>query len=157
LERTKGAILERVEKKCGTGQVNAPIVGSAPEYIKYTPSKQSVQYNSGASHRLIKMHAVQYDPLEPPKFRHKKVGDMAPSWQHLSFSLSFVPRQYSDLNVFSPKTVLQVPQGPGSSPVPVVHSPPRSITAKDQADWKIPPSISNWKVCLLRLSSRRLR
>lgn len=26
-----------------------------------------------------------------------------------------------------------------------MHSPPRNITAKDQADWKIPPCISNWK------------
>lgn len=28
----------------------------------------------GAAERLIKMHNVQSDPLEPPKFRHKKVG-----------------------------------------------------------------------------------
>ena len=41
---------------------------------------------------------------------------------------------------------LQVPRGPGSPPVPVMHSPPRSISAKEQVDWKIPPSISNWKV-----------
>jgi len=27
----------------------------------------------------------------------------------------------------------------------VVHSPPRKLTAKDMADWKIPPCISNWK------------
>jgi SNW domain-containing protein 1 len=50
------------------------------------------------------------DPLEPPKFRHKKV-----------------------------------PRGPGSPPVPVMHSPPRALSVKDQADWKIPPCISNWK------------
>ena len=29
--------------------------------------------------------------------------------------------------------------------MPQMHSPPRNITAKDQADWKIPPCISNWK------------
>ena len=56
------------------------------------------------------MHQAPSDPLEPPKFRHKKV-----------------------------------PRGPGSPPVPVMHSPPRSVDAKEQADWKIPPSISNWK------------
>ncbi|CAA6659836.1 unnamed protein product [Spirodela intermedia] len=33
-------------------------------------------------------------------------------------------------------------QGP---PVPVMHSPPRPVTVKDQQDWKIPPCISNWK------------
>jgi SKIP/SNW domain len=50
------------------------------------------------------------DPMEPPKFRHKKV-----------------------------------PRGTGSPPVPIMHSPPRAITVKDQQDWKIPPCISNWK------------
>lgn len=36
-------------------------------------------------------------------------------------------------------------RGPPSPPVPVMRSPPRKVTAKDQADWKIPPCISNWK------------
>lgn len=26
-----------------------------------------------------------------------------------------------------------------------MHSPTRKVTAKEQADWKIPPCISNWK------------
>ena len=50
------------------------------------------------------------DPMEPPKFKHKRV-----------------------------------PRGPPSPPAPVMHSPPRKITVKDQNDWKIPPCISNWK------------
>ncbi|GFR53009.1 hypothetical protein Agub_g15700 [Astrephomene gubernaculifera] len=40
---------------------------------------------------------------------------------------------------------VKVPRGPGSPPVPVMHSPPRPLSVKDQQDWKIPPSISNWK------------
>ncbi|CEF61302.1 Puff-specific protein Bx42 [Strongyloides ratti] len=39
----------------------------------------------------------------------------------------------------------KVPRGPPSPPPPVLHSPTRKATAKDQADWKIPPCISNWK------------
>ena len=39
----------------------------------------------------------------------------------------------------------KVPRGPGSPPVPVMHSPPRPLTVQDQANWKIPPCISNWK------------
>jgi len=39
----------------------------------------------------------------------------------------------------------KVPRGPGSPPVPVMHSPPRPVTKEDQANWKIPPCISNWK------------
>eukprot|EP01047_Picozoa_sp_COSAG01_P018804 COSAG01_NODE_1027_length_12036_cov_4.718857_5_plen_517_part_00 len=39
----------------------------------------------------------------------------------------------------------RVPGGPPSPPVPVMHSPPRKLTVKDQQEWKIPPCISNWK------------
>ncbi|KAF9947489.1 mRNA splicing protein [Modicella reniformis] len=39
----------------------------------------------------------------------------------------------------------KVPRGPPSPPPPVLHSPPRKVTAKEQAEWVIPPCISNWK------------
>eukprot|EP00951_Prasinocladus_malaysianus_P044508 scaffold575380_cov38-Prasinocladus_malaysianus.AAC.1 len=42
-------------------------------YINYTPSQQGSQYNSGAKQRIIKMQDMPVDPMEPPKFRHKKV------------------------------------------------------------------------------------
>ena len=40
---------------------------------------------------------------------------------------------------------VQVPRASGSPPVPVMHSPPRAVSVKEQQDWKIPPCISNWK------------
>uniref|UniRef100_A0A060TG42 Pre-mRNA-processing protein 45 n=1 Tax=Blastobotrys adeninivorans TaxID=409370 RepID=A0A060TG42_BLAAD len=39
----------------------------------------------------------------------------------------------------------KVPTGPPSPPAPVLRSPPRKLTAQDQEEWYIPPSISNWK------------
>ena len=39
----------------------------------------------------------------------------------------------------------KVPGGPPSPPAPVLHSPPRKLTVADQASWKVPPCISNWK------------
>lgn len=39
----------------------------------------------------------------------------------------------------------KAPKAPGSPPVPVMHSPPRKLTAEERDAWKIPPSISNWK------------
>lgn len=39
----------------------------------------------------------------------------------------------------------KLPQGPPSPPAPVMHSPTRKVTVKEQQEWKIPPSISNWK------------
>lgn len=83
---------------------------AAPQYIKYTPSQRGSQFNSGAKQRIVKLLDMPVDPLEPPRFRHKKV-----------------------------------PLGPGEPPVPIMHSPPRPVTVKDQQDWKIPPCISNWK------------
>ncbi|ORX50495.1 hypothetical protein DM01DRAFT_1337673 [Hesseltinella vesiculosa] len=39
----------------------------------------------------------------------------------------------------------KIPRGPPSPPAPVMHSPPRKLTAEQQAEWIIPPCISNWK------------
>ena len=39
----------------------------------------------------------------------------------------------------------KVPGGPAADPVPVLHSPPKKLTMEDQANWKIPSCISNWK------------
>lgn len=58
----------------------------------------------------MKIVERQRDPMEPPKFKHKKI-----------------------------------PRGPPSPPPPVMHSPPRKLTAEDQEMWRIPPPISNWK------------
>lgn len=41
--------------------------------------------------------------------------------------------------------IKKVPRGPPSPPPPVMHSPPRKLTAEDQEAWRIPPPISNWK------------
>ncbi|CAG0913483.1 unnamed protein product [Notodromas monacha] len=39
----------------------------------------------------------------------------------------------------------KIPRGPPSPPAPVLHSPTRKVTVKEQQEWKIPPCISNWK------------
>ncbi|KAJ2817746.1 mRNA splicing protein, partial [Coemansia furcata] len=36
-------------------------------------------------------------------------------------------------------------RAPGSPPAPVMHSPPRKLTAEEQKEWSIPPCVSNWK------------
>ncbi|XP_047330288.1 SNW/SKI-interacting protein A [Impatiens glandulifera] len=106
---------ERLEKIVNTRlsaaqPKNVPSQSSDSKFIKYKPSQQSAAFNSGAKERIIRMVEMPVDPLEPPKFKHKRV-----------------------------------PKASGSPPVPVMHSPPRPVTVKDQQDWKIPPCISNWK------------
>lgn len=39
----------------------------------------------------------------------------------------------------------KIPRGPPSPPAPVLHSPTRRVTVREQKEWKIPPCISNWK------------
>eukprot|EP00249_Psilotum_nudum_P018754 c26948_g1_i1 orf=153-1952(+) len=109
--RTKAALEKIVNVRLSAAQPkNVPSQSSDPSYIKYKPSQQAVAFNSGAKERVIRMVEMPKDPLEPPKFKHKRV-----------------------------------PRASGSPPVPVMHSPPRPVTVKDQQDWKIPPCISNWK------------
>ncbi|GLJ15368.1 hypothetical protein SUGI_0252100 [Cryptomeria japonica] len=109
--RTKAALEKIVNVRLSAAQPkNVQQQSSTATHIKYTPSQQSAEFNSGAKERIIKLVEMPKDPLEPPKFKHKRV-----------------------------------PKASGSPPVPVMHSPPRPVTVKDQQDWKIPPCISNWK------------
>ncbi|KAJ4704216.1 SNW/SKI-interacting protein-like [Melia azedarach] len=110
-QETKSALEKIVNVKLSAAQPkNVPQQSSESKYIKYKSSQQSAAFNSGAKERIIRMVEMPVDPLEPPKFKHKRV-----------------------------------PKASGSPPVPVMHSPPRPVTVKDQQDWKIPPCISNWK------------
>ncbi|SPN98878.1 probable puff-specific nuclear protein Bx42 [Cephalotrichum gorgonifer] len=78
-------------------------------FVKYTPSSQFGD-DSKKQDRIMKIVGRQKDPMEPPKFKHKKI-----------------------------------PRGPPSPPPPVMHSPPRKLTAEDHEMWRIPPPVSNWK------------
>lgn len=110
-EKTKNALATLV-----TGAVAAQkpknvkgITRNDPTYVRYTPANQMGDITR-KSDRIMKIVERQQDPMEPPKFKHKKI-----------------------------------PRGPPSPPPPVMHSPPRKLTAEDQEAWKIPPPVSNWK------------
>ncbi|KAL5717849.1 hypothetical protein ACHQM5_010811 [Ranunculus cassubicifolius] len=111
MNSTKAALEKLVNVRLSAAQPkNVTTASNEAKLIKYQPSQQSSAFNSGAKERMIRMVEMPVDPLEPPKFKHKRV-----------------------------------PKASGSPPVPVMHSPPRPVTVKDQQDWKIPPCISNWK------------
>lgn len=110
-EKTKAALAALV-----TGAVAAQkpknVKGNTrnnPTYVRYTPANQMGD-TARKNDRILKIVERQQDPMEPPKFKHKKI-----------------------------------PRGPPSPPPPVMHSPPRKLTAEDQEAWKIPPPVSNWK------------
>ena len=114
-EATRNALEKLINAKVSAAQPNKVAIAAgqkeAPKYIRYTPSQQGVNYNSGAKQRIIRMVEAQKDPMEPPKFKTNK----------------------------------KIPRGPPSPPAPVLHSPTRKVTVKEQQEWKIPPCISNWK------------
>lgn len=110
-ERTKNALAVLVSGAVAAQKPKNVNVGARkdPTYVRYTPANQMGD-NSRKNDRIMKIVERQQDPMEPPKFKHKKI-----------------------------------PRGPPSPPPPVMHSPPRKLTAEDQEAWKIPPPISNWK------------
>lgn len=98
-----GAVMAQKPKNVKGGKRNEPT------FVRYTPSNQMGD-TSRKNDRIMKIVERQQDPMEPPKFKHKKI-----------------------------------PRGPPSPPAPVMHSPPRKLTAEDQEAWRIPPPVSNWK------------
>jgi SNW domain-containing protein 1 len=103
--RTKEALEKLMLSRSSQAQPDlaAEAAKKKSEFIKYTPA-------SGGQTRVIKMVEAALDPMEPPKFKHKKL-----------------------------------PRGPPSPPPPILHSPTRKVTKEEQAEWYVPPSISNWK------------
>ncbi|KAG9236555.1 SKIP/SNW domain-containing protein [Amylocarpus encephaloides] len=110
-ERTKDALAKLVSGAVAAQKPKNVNVGnrSEPTFVRYTPANQMGD-NTRKNDRIMKIVERQQDPMEPPKFKHKKI-----------------------------------PRGPPSPPPPVMHSPPRKLTAEDQEAWKIPPPVSNWK------------
>ncbi|KAI0108647.1 SKIP/SNW domain-containing protein [Nemania sp. FL0031] len=110
-ERTKAALAALVGSAVAaqkTKNVNTNAKREAT-YVRYTPANQMGD-NSKKQDRIMKIVERQKDPMEPPKFKHKRI-----------------------------------PRGPPSPPPPLLRSPPRKLTAEDQENWKLPPTVSNWK------------
>ncbi|KAF2834486.1 hypothetical protein M501DRAFT_944030 [Patellaria atrata CBS 101060] len=110
-ERTQNALAALVSGAVAS-QKPKTVKGTSrkePTYVRYTPANQMGD-KTKKQDRIMKIVERQQDPMEPPKFKHKKI-----------------------------------PRGPPSPPPPVLHSPPRKLTAEDQEAWKIPPPVSNWK------------
>ncbi|KAB5531226.1 SKIP/SNW domain-containing protein [Coniochaeta sp. 2T2.1] len=110
-QRTQEALAKLVSGAVASQKPKNVNIGGRrdPTFVRYTPSNQMGD-NTKKQDRIMKIVERQRDPLEPPKFKHKKI-----------------------------------PRGPPSPPPPVMHSPPRKLTAEDQEAWRIPPPISNWK------------
>lgn len=111
MEKTKKALANLVSSAVAAQKPKNVKGGqrAEPTFVRYTPANQMGD-TSRKNDRIVKIVERQQDPMEPPKFKHKKI-----------------------------------PRGPPSPPPPIMHSPPRKLTAEDQEAWRIPPPVSNWK------------
>ena len=71
--RTQLALQSILAKKVGGSGLKLGGDKQKTEFVKYTPSVDTPGYNPDAANRVIKITELQVDPLEPPKFKHKKV------------------------------------------------------------------------------------
>lgn len=80
-DRTRAA-LEKVisgkisAAKAKTSKSAAP---AKPSFIRYTPANTNNEHNSGSRQRIIKMVEAPVDPMEPPRFAHRKAPVNPPS------------------------------------------------------------------------------
>ncbi|KAG9008614.1 mRNA splicing protein [Tulasnella sp. JGI-2019a] len=78
-DRTRAALEALVNVRIKAAQPkNVPESGGNAAFIRYTPGQQGTS-TGGLKQRIIKMTEVQEDPLEPPRFKHKKIPRGPPS------------------------------------------------------------------------------
>ncbi|PVU97975.1 hypothetical protein BB559_001818 [Furculomyces boomerangus] len=80
-ERTRQAIEKKIQGKLASAK---PLGGRNQmepgiSYIRYTPNESAPDANSGISQRIIRMSEMPVDPMEPPKFKHKRIPGAPPS------------------------------------------------------------------------------
>lgn len=79
-ERTREALNLIVSRATAAAQpTHVAKKSKEPTFIRYTPNQQGDGHNSGAAQRIIRLQEMPIDPLEPPKFKHKKLPNGPPS------------------------------------------------------------------------------
>ncbi|KAH8099584.1 pre-mRNA-processing protein 45 [Cristinia sonorae] len=77
-DKTRAALEKLVNGKIKAAQPkNVPDSQGKTSFIRYTPGQQNG--SDGLKQRIIKMTEVVEDPLEPPRFKHKKIPRGPPS------------------------------------------------------------------------------
>ncbi|XP_065063112.1 SNW domain-containing protein 1-like [Rhopilema esculentum] len=118
------------------------------EAIKETTEKTRLALEKEVNSKIAAAQPAQAaKKLEPAKYIR-----YTPSQQGITYNsgakqrvIRMVEMQSDPMEPPRFKTNKKIPRGPPSPPAPVMHSPTRKVTVKEQQEWKIPPCISNWK------------
>uniref|UniRef100_A0A0K2UIT9 Puffspecific protein Bx42like [Apis florea] n=2 Tax=Lepeophtheirus salmonis TaxID=72036 RepID=A0A0K2UIT9_LEPSM len=103
---------------------------------KLTASKISAAMPVRAAEKLAPAQYIRYTPAQQGENFNSGASQRV---------IRMVETQRDPLSPPRFKINKKIPRGPPSPPAPVMHSPTRKVTVKEQQDWKIPPCISNWK------------
>ena len=163
-EETRNALQGMVEQKITAAMPVRRAENVAPDqFIRYTPSQQGDSFNSGAKQRVIRLVEVQQDPMEPPKFKiNKKLPKGPPSPP--APVMHSPPRKVNSYCIFGAWCYISEQSLDWSIDWLIDWLIDRlidwlidcwtcstlfaflcQVSVQDQADWKIPPCISNWK------------
>jgi SNW domain-containing protein 1 len=128
-------------------QLNAPMPRPGEE-----EAAETALATAAALNKRLERKAAAVDPLAVPSApgapQYVKYTPAGAGAAHASGAAARVVKvQDMPVDPLEPPKFrhTKAPRGAGSPPVPVMHSPPRALTAADQRDWKIPPCVSNWK------------
>eukprot|EP00057_Strongylocentrotus_purpuratus_P034407 XP_795058.3 PREDICTED: SNW domain-containing protein 1 isoform X2 [Strongylocentrotus purpuratus] len=137
-------LLPRVMGDDDDPDLQKPDEESIEETAEKTRSALEKIVQSKISAALPVRHAEKTAPAQYIRY--------TPSQQGLAFNsgakqrvIRMVEAQKDPMEPPRFKTNKKIPRGPPSPPAPVMHSPTRKVTVKEQQEWKIPPCISNWK------------
>lgn len=132
-----------------------PIEPNDPELEK--PNLEVIQQTTEKTRLALELLVEQKVAAAAPVRRAEKSAPAeyiryTPSQQGIAFNsgakqrlVRMVEAQKDPMEPPRFKINQKIPRGPPSPPPPLMHSPARKVTVKEQQDWKIPPCISNWK------------
>lgn len=89
-------------------------------------------------------HAEKLAPAQYIRYTPSQQGDAFNSGAKQRI-IRMVEAQVDPMEPPKFKINKKIPRGAPSPPAPVLHSPSRKVTVKEQKEWKVPPCISNWK------------
>lgn len=132
-----------------------PIDDDDVEFLK--PTKEVVEETTEKTRKALEALIQQKVAAAAPVRRAETVGPAeymryTPSQQGPAYNsgakerlVRMVEVQKDPMEPPRFKINQKIPRGPPSPPPPLMHSPSRKVSVKEQAEWKIPPCISNWK------------
>ena len=76
----EGIVTTRMSHSRPGYEAHAAAASKAAEakYIRYTPAEDAPGFNAATKQRIVRMVEAPIDPMEPPKFKHKKVPQGPP-------------------------------------------------------------------------------